>query len=796
MARLRQPQRNLGLAAVLWMAVGVAPSGCEHRPEEYDYHGGTPDVRQADSWPMTDQRVLDSIRGEDQTPEVDIVDVLPDSDTAQAEIVTPDIPTDTVLPLDRLRDCTLTLTTPSPDGSTVFLAGDFTSWQHAQLPMSDSGNGIWSITVDLAQLSPGGHAYKFHTANDTWFLDASNPLTLFADGFENSKLLVPDCRTPEIVVRQQAVTETSLHVVAEVRNGMGSEGIRPATAQVLFNGKPRGLVDFQMEDAVFDIHITDLPPRSKGTLLISIENEFGSSEPLYVALWLDDGQWTWQDGVIYFAFIDRFSNGDTTNDSGEGCLDATSTRNWLGGDFRGITQKIQEGYFAELGINILWLSPVQANPDGCFVGTIPEIQYTAYHGYYPSDSHSTRDSFGSMQELQQLVQEAHQRGIRVLVDFVANHVSDQHPLWQQHATDHWFNPFYSCRPNWDKPVECWFEPYLPDFNFYNDAVVEWVTDNALFWIRETGIDGFRVDAVKHMPHHFLKALRWKIHQHIERTSNLPFYLLGETFVGEWNQGEPYSQEIIKEYIHPMELNGQFDFPFYWKLLRAVARNEGNLQELAQFVGEAAVFWGNAWMSNFIGNHDVPRFSSHAAGHIDDMWGNGASWQGISNPPEQPSFELPYLKTGLALELILTLPAIPTIYYGDEIGLAGAGDPDNRRMMTFEGWNPHQQDLSVRVRRAGSARTRLAPLRRGTLVTVDAQPDLWVFARTYQQETVVVVANRLATSTQKAIDGLLPGDHAVKDGFTGESLGTTGAQGQLSVTVPGYSVRVVFVDQER
>jgi len=727
---------------------------------------------------------------------VDVLDLLQDSELADVEVATPDIPVDTVLPLDRFRSCSVTLTTPSPDGSAVFLAGGFTNWASGQLPLTDQGDGNWSITVNLAELTPGSHAYKFHTANDTWFLDASNPLTSFSDSIENSKLLVPDCRIPEIAVREQTVTESSLRVVAEVLNGAGSEGIRPASAQVLFNGKPRGLVDFRMEDAVFDIHITDLPPRSKGTLLISMENEFGPSEPLYVALWLDDGQWTWQDGVIYFAFIDRFANGDTTNDSPEGCLDASSTRNWLGGDFRGITQKIQEGYFADLGVNVLWLSPVQANPDGCFVGTIPEIQYTAYHGYYPSDSHSTRDSFGSMLEMQELVQEAHQRGIRVLVDFVANHVSDQHPLWQEHATDRWFNPFHPCRPDWDKPVECWFEPYLPDFNFYNDAAVEWVTDNALFWIRETGIDGFRVDAVKHMPHHFLKALRWKIHHYVERTSNLPFYLLGETFVGEWNQGQPNSQAIIKEYIHPLELNGQFDFPFYWKLLRAVARNEGTLQELAQFVGEAAAYWGNAWMSNFIGNHDVPRFTSHAAGHIGDMWGNGASWQGISNPPEQPSAELPYLKTGLALEVIMTLPAIPTLYYGDEIGLAGAGDPDNRRMMAFDGWSAHQQALAERVRRAGSARRLLAPLRRGDLVTVDAQPDLWVFTRTHEQETVVVVVNRLSTGIQQTLDGLLPGNLPVKDGFTGEDLGTTGAQGQLAVTVPAYSVRVVRVDQER
>lgn len=763
---------------------------CGSQPEEYDYHGSSPDLNELNAWPDADSQVqpLD-LQTRETLPE-DRVDETGPEDGALPDLVAIDYGEDSQAELLQTRDCSVTLSTPSPDGTAVFLAGDFTNWQNAQLPLTDDGSGTWVLELALADVSAGSHPYKFHTAGDSWFLDASNPQTYTtSDGYENSKLSVPDCRLPLIRLKERQMTTTSVHVVAEVLAGIEDQSILPSTAEVVVNGASRKNVDFDPSTGLFDVSLSDLPEGSKVSLLFTIANSAGTSEPLLVSLWLDDGSWTWQDATIYFAFTDRFANGDPDNDASSNCPDSASLTDWLGGDFSGIRQKIESGYFTDLGVNVLWISPVVDNPSACFAGTVSGTLYTSYHGYFPSDNFATEEHFGSMDELVAMVNAAHDRGIRVIVDFVANHVSNDNPIWTQHSGDDWFHNYTPCKPAWDKPIECWFEEYLPDFNYTNDAPVEWMTDNALYWIRATGIDGFRVDAVKHMRHSFLRSLRWKIATQVEANSNLDFYMVGETFTGEWNDGTPTSQAIIKEYVTPDELSGQFDFPFYWKILRAVGRAEGTLSELAQFVGDAEAYWGSAPMSSFIGNHDVPRFTSHAAGQISDLWGNGSQEQGLTNPPSQPLDELPYLKTRLALGTMLTLPEIPTIYYGDEIGLAGAGDPDNRRMMVFDGLSEFQSAVLSFVQTAAAARKALPALRRGTFGLISATEDFLVFSRTAAGETVVVMVNRSSESRQATVTGVFGDGTALKNYMTLQSVGSV-AGNSLQVDIAPWGLVIL------
>jgi len=713
------------ISALLLVAVlpGLG-TGCSSTPEDYDYHGGPVDVPDSEAWrlqdvgPLVEGGGVGEAGGESGGPgdmgAEGVADVgMEDGGTGQ------DFPADQHVVVERVRKCVQELSAKSPDGSALFVAGEFTSWQNGQLAMQDDdGDGTWELELDMSGIAAGSYGYKFHSASDAWFMDGANPLSKWVDGIENSKLLVPDCAVPELKMKDLKADGAAGEVVVtiEVYNPASSGGVLPASAKLLVNGKEHDS-GFSVEDAAFHVSLDGVEDGTKVSLRASIENEAGRSEELYLPVWVESEPWSWRDATIYFAFTDRFENGEGANDGKAGCTDKDIT-NWNGGDFQGIVDRIESGWFKELGVDVLWISPVVDNPDGCFGDAgMPGVSFTAFHGYFPLDFTKCENHFGDMEALRKLVDTAHAHGMRVLLDLVANHVHEDSAEYSEHAGDGWFHPFYACKPNWDKPIECWFEPYLPDLDYTNDAVVEHMLGNAVWWVLETGVDGFRVDAVKHMVHNFMKSLRWHIGRRVE-TTGVPFYMVGETFMGEWGGGTGQAETVIKEYVNEWELNGQFDFPFYWKVLRSAAREkngqfEGDFKELASFLEESLGYWGaGAMMVSFVGNHDVPRILSHAAGQIENQWGDGSKMQGLTAPPGLPGDAVPFDKAKVALGLMLTLPEIPMIYYGDEVGLPGAGDPDNRRPMLFEGLAPGQEGVLEFVRKAGKARRELGALRRG------------------------------------------------------------------------------------
>lgn len=769
--------RRIGSEAAMALVVLTLVVGCGDSPAGHDYHGGQIEVTESDSW-----KVQDLAGRPDAAP--DLADSAPEPEALSETVA------DQLTAVARIRECTARLSFAPPDGTAVFVAGEFTDWADGEIPLADEdGDGSWEWELELSSYSPGSYGYKFHTAADGWFLDSSNPLAKWVDGVENSKLVVPDCNLPELKLADADIDPAAgaLTVSVEAYNSPASAGFDAETASLLVNGEPHD-PGFNPDTGTFEVKLTGLEDNTKVTLVFSLENEFGEGKR-FLPFWLSSGGWSWADAAIYFAFTDRFANGDAGNDAPAQCTETDST-NWAGGDFAGITDKLEEGYFDALGIDVLWLSPVIDNPNGCMTGTIPGVVYTSYHGYFPLDINITEDHFGTMADLKELVDTAHARGIKVIVDFVANHVYKDCPFWEAHSGDAWFHEFYPCEPAWDKLIECWFQPYLPDLDYTNDEVVELMTDNAIYWIKETGIDGFRVDAVKHMVHNFMRTLRWKIAMEVE-TTGVPFYMVGETFTGDWGGGAGPAELAIKEYIGPWELNGQFDFPFYWQILRAVARDEGDFSDLFSFITDSEGYYGEqALMVSFIGNHDVPRFVSHAAGQIADAWGNGSKEQGLNTPPAQPASSEPYLRLRLALGLMFALPEIPLIYYGDEIGLAGAGDPDNRRPMVFEGLSDHQEAVLAWTGKVGDARRQLAPLRRGPLEAIEVEADFLAFRRDYDGQAVIVVANRTAQPFAGSL--VLPSEEGktLVDYLSDKQLLVAGGEANIELPAFGLSLLVV------
>ncbi len=449
----------------------------------------------------------------------------------------------------------------------------------------------------------------------------------------------------------------------------------------------------------------------------------------------------WRDAVMYFVLVDRFLDGNPAN-NGPSIPGVETPAAYQGGDLEGLRQKIDADYFTELGVNTLWLSVPFDNADVAGVGDDGH-NYSAYHGYWPKDLAQTESRQGTMAELQAVVAAAHAKGLKVIVDYAMNHVHDTSPVYQQNPD--WFWPNQNGGNNcvcgqgcgWDgaEGKRCWFRDYLPDFNFTNAQARAFSVDNAIWWIQETGIDGFRLDAVKHIEDAWITDLRSRVETEIEPTSQQHFYMVGETFTGD--------KGTIAYYVNPSTmLDGQFDFPLRHAIVGAVLARSQTMFDLDGFLGGNDGYYGAGVMSTFIGNHDVPR-SIHFAQDQPvwtDPWAGGKekAWSG---QPGLPSGMSAFERLATAYAVIFTLPGVPLIYYGDEVGMPGAGDPDNRRFMQWSGYSQGQLFLKARVQALSAVRAAHPALRRGARQTLFTSQNALVYQMTDGSDVVYVALNR-------------------------------------------------------
>ncbi|MEM6991245.1 MAG: alpha-amylase family glycosyl hydrolase [Myxococcota bacterium] len=464
------------------------------------------------------------------------------------------------------------------------------------------------------------------------------------------------------------------------------------------------------------------------------------------------GDFDWRDSVIYFVFVDRFNNGDPSNDSPIG---VPALSDWQGGDWAGVTDKIEEGYFEDLGVNTLWLSVPMDNTNDSGLGT-DGMDYSAYHAYWPSDLSAPEEHFGTMAELQQLIDTAHDHDLKVLFDYAMNHVHVSSPTYLEHGSWFWPNDNGAggncvCGEGcgWDDAEgrRCWFTDYLPDFNFGEQAALDFSTGNAIQWIVDTGVDGFRLDAVKHIEDAWLLELRARVTAEIEPDSGRHFYMVGETFTG--------NTDTIAYYVNNEMLDGQFDFPLRMEMARTMLMRQGTMSELAAFLDANDDRYGAGIMSTFIGNHDIPRVI-HLAEDTplwDDPWTNGKD-RAWDNQPPQPGGDAAYERLATAFALLMTTRGAPLVYYGDEIGLAGGGDPDNRRFMPWDSYSSGQVALREQLQRLTTFRAAHPATRRGTRTTLAATDDVIAYRVEAPGDVVVVAINR--ADSESAVDGIPKG----------------------------------------
>jgi glycosidase len=390
----------------------------------------------------------------------------------------------------------------------------------------------------------------------------------------------------------------------------------------------------------------------------------------------------WRDGVLYFAMLDRFNNGDKTNDrpvKERFGKQVKPIADWMGGDLQGLIDKIQDGYFTRLGVNIIWISNPIAAADGAWDGSEDEI-YTGYHGYWPTDMTKVEPRLGDRLLLKKAIQEAHKKNIKVIMDYPMNHVHQDSPHFKSNPEWFWDYTFNNqdCKCGsgpcgWESPQKerCWFDPFLPDFNYTNAAAMKFSLDNVIMWATDVGgdgsnvgFDGFRMDAVKHIDLSWVTSMRSRIESTFP---NRYVWTVGETFTG--------SKSLIKAYVGPDKLHGQFDFPLHDNIRSVIIQRNDNMKSIAGFIQDnRCPYGGKALMSTFLGNHDKQRV-------IHDAENRGF---GRFDFPAQPSAAEPYERLAMGFTLLMTMPGVPLIYYGDEVGLGGGQDPDNRRMMPWNG----------------------------------------------------------------------------------------------------------------
>jgi len=505
--------------------------------------------------------------------------------------------------------------------------------------------------------------------------------------------------------------------------------------------------------------------------------------------------------IVYFVITDRFFNGNPGNDNSYGRQREANARDdvgtFQGGDLKGLTVKLKEGYFKSLGVNALWITAPYEQIRGWVVGGDKEFKHYAYHGYYALDYTVLDQNMGTPEELREMVRTAHAQGIRVLFDVVMNHpgyldirtATELVPkvLWPGHenanlrnyhsyidynnfAFGEWWGrdwvraglPGYIDGGRDDRTMQL---AYLPDFRTESKQavklptflrnkpgtravdlpdttvrgyLVKWLTD----WVREYGIDGFRADTVKHvepeawaeLKREATKALaEWKAKNPQQKIDDEPFWMVGEY----WGHGPERTA------LHDAGFDAMIDFNFQQQ-----GRRFNEPEPI--FAQYARVYAGRPDFNNlaYISSHDTELFSRKRL-H----------------------------EAGTALMLV---PGGVQIFYGDETGRPEGHRPrtdPQQSTRSFMNWDSIDQDLLGHWRKLGTFRARHVALARGVHEQLQASP--YVFSRIDAPSgDRVVVALPTPGPATIPVGSVFKEGERLRDAYTGQVVSVTSGQVRL------------------
>ena len=442
---------------------------------------------------------------------------------------------------------------------------------------------------------------------------------------------------------------------------------------------------------------------------------------------------------------DRFANGDATNDEpvdAQGAHDRAKARAYHGGDLRGVREHLP--YLKDLGITTVWLTPIVKNG-------APED----YHGYSAVDLYNVEPHLGALRDYQELVAAAHQQRMKIVFDIVPNHVGTKHPWVTSPPMPDWFHGTLQHHTNSSTPMprsfygmseaqaanhdpferlvdphgppefsriltEGWFFGVLPDLNSENPTVAQYLLQNAIWWAESTGLDGYRIDTFPYVSRRFWSAWNAGLRRIYPRLTTIgevfhPDPSVTSFFVGGQRRGDGIDSGVATV----------FDYPMYFAM-RDVLLRGAPTGRLADILRHDSLYQRPDDLVTFFANHDVARFASVAGSSM--------------------------AKQKLAFGLTLTLRGIPQLYYGDEIGMSGGDDPENRHDFpggwsddsknAFEatGRSLEQQALFSYVQSLLRLRREHPVLAAGRLWHLESDDTTYIFLRQTDEESAVVAFN--------------------------------------------------------
>ncbi|MCH8568225.1 MAG: T9SS type A sorting domain-containing protein [Balneolales bacterium] len=644
----------------------------------------------------------------------------------------------------------------NPDSQFVDVAGNFNGWDGAQSVLSDEdADLIYEVTID--GFEPGENLQFKFRIDGLW--DGNEE---FPGGGPNRSYTVQSGTNiisvwynDELPPDGPPVSDFSPQGISIFKNGVVSfqdrsggeilewewqfEGGSPAVST------DRNPVVFYEETGTF------------GVRLITRNEELADTLYVPAAVVVQERETTethwWNDTVFYEIFVRSFfdSSGDGT------------------GDFEGMLEKLDylndgdPDSGEDLGITGIWLMPIHESPN--------------YHGYDVLDYTSVNSDFGTMEQFQTFLNAAQERGIRVIIDYVLNHTSREHP-WFINSRNNvpGYRDYYRWKPQdpgysgpWGQQVwhnwgGSWYYGLfwggMPDVNFHNETVKEKLFEAADFWLNDIGVDGFRLDAVtyifedgeilEHTPETFAF---WEEFNARVKEQNPEAVTVGEAWT---------NTEQIIPYVTNNRLDFAFEFDLSYAMLNAV--RSANAAPLYNQVQKVYNSYNYLQFATFLTNHDQNRVMNE-----------------LNNNWEQAK---------AAASIYLTLPGVPFIYYGEEIGMTGAKpDPQIRTPMqwtdgpaagftTGTPWinlNPDYQIRNVAVqqedpnsllnhyKRLIQLRTRHQALRTGAYLPAQvATNEVFSFLRSTDTEHILTVIN-LGSGSQQNLP-VLPAGVATEPGY--------------------------------
>ena len=494
--------------------------------------------------------------------------------------------------------------------------------------------------------------------------------------------------------------------------------------------------------------------------------------------------------VMYLIMIDRFSDGDQTNNDpprSGGIYDRQNKFYYHGGDLQGVIDRLP--YLKDLGVTAIWLTPWYDNYDHPNEIELKDGKpSTGFHGYNPQDFYEVEEHFGTHKKLVEMVELAHRSGIKVIQDAVINHTGPYHRWVDDPPTSTWFNGtksnhlknvfqtwvLHDPRPVEDlkRPtMEGWFLDFLPDLNQKDPEVARYLIQNTLWWIGTTGLDGIRMDTWQYVPNSF-----WRDWNAALKREFPNFKVVGEVKDGDAVHTSFFQGGRVRFDGVDSGLDSLLDFPLFYQIRHAFAEGH-HLDQIPKTLAKDYLYNNPEILVTLLGGHDDGRFMSE----------KGATLAGLK----------------LANAFLLTTRGVPQLYYGDEIAMTGPDEPttrgdfpggfpgDKRNAFSSTGRTQEEEELFQYVRTLTRLHSELEPMQRGALVNLYVAEQQYAYARKTKTAAVVVVINNDSKTVAVEFDAspAFPADNVSLVDRLGAIKDAKVSGGRMKVKLPERSASI-------